>query len=291
VVGGMAVFGQQKYFPLAAQVLGLFQSLKIFPTAVGTLLRPHGHIFKVTPKGADAAADGYEAPIFWTACTLLLLTFLGLVVNASPDWRIVQQPALIPLVAIWCAINIVQLFLVCMLCLQAPVLRGEERFDIAEPVWLQDARGTRTLARTVDLSLAGVGLSLAASPPEPYSIGDYVRLHIRDVGYVGGHVKRVRGDSVGIEFDLSPCIERGLLIRKLFTSGLDTTNVTTSVLTVTLGMLKRIWVVNSVFRPTALAAKPAPKEEKLAAQTLVMAPLPSRTRLSALASERTTEAA
>jgi len=90
---------------------------------------------------------------------------------------------------------------------------------------------------------------------------------------------------------LSPCIERDLLIRKLFTSGLDTTNVTTSVLTVTLGMLKRIWVVNSVFRPTALAAKPAPKEEKLAAQTLVMAPLPSRTRLSALASERTTEAA
>jgi cellulose synthase (UDP-forming) len=64
IVGGTAVFGQQKYFPLAAQVLGFSKSLKIFPTAASTLVRPHGHIFKVTPKGADAAADGYEAGIF-----------------------------------------------------------------------------------------------------------------------------------------------------------------------------------------------------------------------------------
>jgi cellulose synthase (UDP-forming) len=98
-------------------------------------------------------------------------------------------------------------------------------------------------------------------------------------------------DNVGIEFELSPSVERDLLIRKLFTSGLDTTNVTTSVLTVTIGMLKRIWVVNSVSRPMITASKPAPKEEKLPAQTSVLLPLPSPTKLSALASERTTEAA
>jgi cellulose synthase (UDP-forming) len=291
IVGGTAVFGQQKYFPLAAQVLGLFQSLKIFPTAISTLVRPHGHIFKVTPKGADAGGDGYEAGIFWAASVLLLLTFLGLLVNASPDWRIVQQPALIPLVAMWCGINIVLLFLVCMLCLQAPIHRGEERFSIAEPVWLQNGRGTRTLARTVDLSLAGVGLTLAASPPEPYAIGDSVRLHIKDVGYVPGHVARVRDDNVGIEFELPACVERDLLIRKLFTSGLDTTNVTTSVLRVTMGMLKRIWMVNSLSRPAVAAGTPGPKEEKLPAQTLVVPPLTSPARLSALASERATEAA
>ena len=147
------------------------------------------------------------------------------------------------------------------------------------------------MARTVDLSLAGVGLNLAASPAQPYAIGDSVRLHIKDVGYVPGHVARMRGDNVGIEFELPPCVERDLLIRKLFTSGLDTTNVTTSVLRVTIGMLKRIWVVNSLSRPLAATATPGPKEEKLPAQTLVLPPLATPARLSVLASERATEAA
>jgi cellulose synthase (UDP-forming) len=38
-LGGTSVFAERKYFPLAAQVLGVFQSLKIFPTAITTLLR------------------------------------------------------------------------------------------------------------------------------------------------------------------------------------------------------------------------------------------------------------
>jgi cellulose synthase (UDP-forming) len=104
-------------------------------------------------------------------------------------------------------------------------------------------------------------------------------------------VARVRGDNIGIEFELPACVERDLLIRKLFTSGLDTTNVTTSVLRVTMGMLKRIWVVNSLSRPAVAAGTPGPKEEKLPAQTLVLAPLASPAKLSALASQRTTEAA
>jgi cellulose synthase (UDP-forming) len=291
ILGGTSVFAERKYFPLAALVLGLFQSLKIFPTALTTLLRPHGHIFKVTPKGADAAATGYEAGIFWTASALMMLTFAGLLVNASPDWRIVSQPALVPLVAFWCMINMVQLFLVCMLCLQLPVRRGEERFAIDEPVWLQDGGGGRTLGRTEDISLSGVGLSLLASPAEPYSVGDPIRVYLRDVGHISGHVARVRGDNVGVQFELPHSVERDLLVRKLFTSGLDTTAVATSMWAVTIGMLKRIWVVNSAAQPIVATVNPAPKEEKLPAQTLVIAPRTGPTNLSRLASERRIDAA
>ena len=104
-------------------------------------------------------------------------------------------------------------------------------------------------------------------------------------------IARIRGEDLGIEFELPRSVERDLLIRKLFTSGFDTTAVTTSIWMATIGMLKRIWIVNSAAQPMA-ATGPAPtKEEKLAAETLVLIPLTNPTNLSALASERRIEAA
>lgn len=38
-VGGLAAFAPDRYFPTAAQVLGTFQSFKLLPTVIGTLLR------------------------------------------------------------------------------------------------------------------------------------------------------------------------------------------------------------------------------------------------------------
>ena len=57
--------------------------------------------------------------------SLMGLTILGLIINAHSEWRIIGQAGLLPIVACWAAINIVVLFLVCMMALQAPVRRGE----------------------------------------------------------------------------------------------------------------------------------------------------------------------
>ena len=35
-------------------MLGTFQSFKLLPTVLTTLVKPRGHVFKVTPKGGDA---------------------------------------------------------------------------------------------------------------------------------------------------------------------------------------------------------------------------------------------
>jgi cellulose synthase (UDP-forming) len=210
LVGGISIFAERKYFPLAAQVLGLFQSLKILPTALATLLRPHGHIFKVTPKGAGSAGAGYEVGIFASALALLLLTFAGLIVNATPDWRIVRQAALVPLVAFWCGINLIQLFLVCMMCLQLPVRRGEERFEIDEPMWLQDEHGARMLARTRDISLSGARIRLVVGPGELRP----ERLRVQDPHVVEVH--QVLGDElpVAVEFQLHLVAEPAALHAK-----------------------------------------------------------------------------
>ena len=128
IVGGILAYAPRQYFPIAAQVLGVFQSFKILPTALATLIKPNGHVFTVTPKGA-AAYGSNERGIFWIAAILITLTTGGLLINATPEWRIVSQAGLIPIVALWSGINIVVLLLVCMMSLQVPIRRAEERFD------------------------------------------------------------------------------------------------------------------------------------------------------------------
>ena len=65
---------------------------------------------------------------------------------------------MLPIVAFWDAINVVVLFLVCMMSLQAPVRRGEERFSLDEPIWIFAANGTLSTGRTKNLSLSGAAL-------------------------------------------------------------------------------------------------------------------------------------
>ena len=49
------------------------------------------------------------------------------------------------------------------------------------------------------------------------------------------------GRFVGIRFDLSASVERDTLIRKLFTGGLNTTNVSISAWSATSAMFQSIW--------------------------------------------------
>ena len=89
VAGGIWAFAPRQYFPFAAQVHGTFQSFKILPTVLLTMAKPFGHVFKVTPKGAIAKKSDYDRTIFWTALGLMMLTILGLVINARAEWRII----------------------------------------------------------------------------------------------------------------------------------------------------------------------------------------------------------
>uniref|UniRef100_UPI0013DD06A8 glycosyltransferase family 2 protein n=1 Tax=Sandarakinorhabdus rubra TaxID=2672568 RepID=UPI0013DD06A8 len=159
-VGGIVLLGGGRYYPIAAQVLGTFQSFRLLPVILKTLIKPHGHPFKVTPKGSDAPGGGVETGIL-VACTgLMLATLLGLVINAVPDTRIVAQGALVPMVAFWCGINVVVLFLAAMLCFGRPALRAEERFALDEPVavWRRGQREA-VITHGIDISVSGIALA------------------------------------------------------------------------------------------------------------------------------------
>jgi cellulose synthase (UDP-forming) len=288
VAGGIWAFAPRQYFPFAAQVHGTFQSFKILPTVLLTMAKPFGHVFKVTPKGAIAKKSDYDRTIFWTALGLMMLTILGLVINARAEWRIIGQAGLLPIVACWAAINIVVLFLVCMMSLQAPVRRGEERFNLDEPIWIFAANGALSTGRIKDISLTGAGIVADENLALATNAGETARVFIAGVGFVAATVVRQAGRFLAVHFNLPPCVERDLLIRKLFTAGLDATTVTASALSSTGAMLMSIWSTSErrLEVEVEAAAIPVLAADKLPAQSLVVLSQQQPKRLAKLAAER-----
>jgi cellulose synthase (UDP-forming) len=286
VAGGIWAFAPRQYFPFAAQVHGTFQSFRILPTVLMTIAKPFGHVFKVTPKGAGARKADYDGSIFWTAAILMVLTTSGLAINAVPEWRIIGQSGLLPIVAFWSAINIVVLFLVCMMALQAPLRRGEERFSLSQPIWIFAPNGALSTGRTEDVSLSGVAIVADAERALACKVGDHVRVFIVEVGFVAATVVRHTGRFLAVRFNLSACVERDLLIRKLFTAGLDATTVNASAFSSTGALLTSIWATGRRDARVEPPVTPASTQERLPAQSLVIHARPGPQRLADLAAQR-----
>jgi cellulose synthase (UDP-forming) len=287
VAGGIWAFAPRQYFPFAAQVHGTFQSFKILPTVLMTVAKPFGHVFKVTPKGAGAKTLHYDGTIFWTSASLMVLTIVGLIINALPEWRIIGQSGLLPIVAFWGAINVIVLFLVCMMSLQAPVRRGEERFSLDEPISIFAASGALSTGRIKNISLSGAAVIADLDRALVSKVGENVRVFIAEVGFVAATVVRHAGQLLAVRFNLPPCLERDLLIRKLFTAGLDATTVNASAFSSFGAMLLSIWSAGGRSPKVELLAEPASlTSAKLPAQSLVVPPHRQLQALEKLAAER-----
>jgi cellulose synthase (UDP-forming) len=267
-VGGIVLLGGGRYYPLAAQVLGTFQSFRLLPVILKTLVKPHGHAFKVTPKGADALGGGFEREIFIAAIGLMMLTFAGLIINAIPDWRIVAQGALVPMVAFWCGINIVVLFLAAMLCLGMPANRAEERFAIDEPIalWRRDSNVV-WVARSINLSLSGIAVDVDGLPD-----GEKVKVRLRGAGSLEGVVARSRDGMTGIAFTSDRGAVRDRLIIRLFTAGRNTAMLKIPAWQATRALLTRIWTAEMRSAQVTPVVAKEPRVEKLSAATRVVNP-------------------
>ena len=255
LVGGITALAPGRYFPVAAQVLGAFQSFRLLPVALQALIRPKGLIFKVTPKGSAAAGAGWETGIWLVSTVLIGLTALGLALNAWADYRVIDQEALLPVVAIWGAANIIVLLLVAMMCLQKPALRSEERFALTSEVTILTSAGEWYATDDGDISLTGLGIRLREEAPV-FRLGETVSVLIGEVGAISGHV--VRTDTrLAIALDLADSAERDRLIMHLFTGRIEQYSGHASAWQVTAALLKRLWTADLSNSGASIPVAPA----------------------------------
>ena len=271
ILTGMTLLAPGKYFPLPAQVLGMFQTFRLLPVALQTLFRPKGLIFKVTPKGAGAGGGGsWEAGVLGAAMTMITLSILAIAINLSPDYRIVSQDGLMPVVAFWLTFNMVMMFFVAMICLERPRIRGEERFPLKSRVSLIGEDGALVISDRGDISISGLGLQLDHAAG--FKMGDRVQAVIPGVGIVRGFVRRT-GRVVGISFDFHSEQLRDRLIVALFTDRIEVNRQRVSGLAASMAMVRRLWSADLTIQKNMAMPEEVPvSQEKLAAATRVVPP-------------------
>jgi cellulose synthase (UDP-forming) len=230
---------------------------------IGTLIRPHGHVFKVTPKGRDAAGPGYDRFTVVLAGSLLAATAAGFILNSDLDTRIVDDVELMPVVALWCTFNAIVLMIVLVTAFSTPSKRAEERFALDEPVLLRGSGGTLT-GRIRDISLSGVALRIDCAAG--FAAGDWLAIAIAEAGEIPARVVRAGDRDLGLVFHLPPSATRDRLIRKIFTGGHDNTTRSDDQLAISMQMIGSIFRHHQVPTPAAPEAAPEAPPARLLAE-------------------------
>ena len=266
ILGAISVlrfFTPEQFFPLPSVVLGVLQSFRFLPMLIGTLIRPHGHVFKVTPKGKDATGTSFDLFTVVLAGSLLAATAPGFILNSDLDTRIVEDVELMPVVALWCTFNAIVLMIVLVTAFSTPSKRAEERFTLDEPVLLRGAGGGLT-GRIRDISLSGLAVRLdSAAALAP---GDWLAIVIAEAGEIPARVVRVAGRDLSLVFHLPPSATRDRLIRKIFTGGYDNTTRNNDQLAISVQMIGSIFRDQPAPARTASEAAPATPPAALIAE-------------------------
>jgi cellulose synthase (UDP-forming) len=206
------------FAPIASTVEGVLQSFRLLPLVLMTLVKPHGHGFKVTPKGSDAGLSREDRFTILIALGLILATGTGLFLNVGFAWRVVNAGELLPVVAFWSIFNMLILLIVMTMAVPRPSFRTEERFALDEPCRMH-LEGRIIGGEIANMSLGGV-LVIPDGRMEALPTGAWVGVEIGGVGVVPARIRRfseLRGQTaVGLSTHLPPGPQRDALICKLF---------------------------------------------------------------------------
>lgn len=188
-VAAVRLLAPNEYHPIAATVHAVLQAFRLLPVVLHTLVRPHGHAFKVTPKGRDGLVSQDWATVI--ACFgICIATLTGLLLNARYSTEIVSMRHMVPIVVAWALFNTVVLLIVAKVAVTPPAKRKEERFAVEDSVRVHLGPGRVELGMTTDLSLSG-GLLRLDTAPDGIQRGNWVAIEFADVGLVPARIRRV----------------------------------------------------------------------------------------------------
>jgi len=199
--------------------------------AVG-LAKPLGHTFSVTAKGALREKRVYQWRLLLRFALLLGLTVAGVILG----WVTNNGEALDNaggLCLFWSWYNIVLLIICCVVCIEQPRYRKDERFPVHEAVTLSSAAGVCTYPM-LDCSLGG--MRLAGEAPAP--LGSKVGVRFR-AARVNATIVRTATDSFALQLEGESAHE--LLIRYLYSGRLMRGSIDVRVGRVVIAVLQRLF--------------------------------------------------
>jgi cellulose synthase (UDP-forming) len=120
--------------------------------------------------------------------------------------------------------------------------------------------------------LSGVAIIVDEDRPLVTEVGQYVRVFVKEVGFVPGRIVRQSNSFIAVEFDLAQSLERDLLIGKLFTLGLNTATDVGSAPAATVAILGSIVSVRTNNPQVEVQEIPSPSVKRLGAESLVLRP-------------------
>ncbi len=248
------------FFPLASTVHAALHAPRILPTVLTTLIKPHGHAFKVTPKGSAAGRGGIDrAMIFWPIA-LILAAALGLYINADIDSRVIMDSGQIPILAFWTVISMLLLSIVQAVAVSPDSEQREERFEFNRPCTIGTKPNETLLAKIETLSLVGARIGLQSESQVPRNVR-WLLVDIPEFGPIAANVIKHKGLHIEVNFHLPTGTQRDSLMRMLFTTGRD--NSTQAEGSVALALLSSIFTTNETSTPSRTpSTKPPPWLEK-----------------------------
>jgi cellulose synthase (UDP-forming) len=155
--------GGGRMLPLISDVYQMLIAPEIVRVVAFTLIRPHGHKFNVTAKGIHHAGLNVQWRLLLRFLALAAITILGLMkIFAFDHSDLIEDGG--ALNVFWAWYNLIVLTICCVVCIEQPRRRLDERFATHEKAIVRIGDEVR-LCEVTDLSASGMRLRGVISNP------------------------------------------------------------------------------------------------------------------------------
>jgi cellulose synthase (UDP-forming) len=155
--------GGGRMLPLIADVYQLLIAPEIITVVAFTLMRPRGHKFKVTAKGIRHAGLNVQWRLLLRFFLMAFITILGVAKVFAFDYSdLIEDGGALNL--FWAWYNLIVLTICCLVCVEQPRRRLDERFSTNEKVHIRVGSQVRVYD-VKDVSVGG--MCLAGEVMEP----------------------------------------------------------------------------------------------------------------------------
>jgi cellulose synthase (UDP-forming) len=149
--------GGGRMLPIIADVYQMLIAPEIVAVVAFALAKPHGHKFKVTPKGIHFGGLNIHWGLLSRFLVLASITILGLIkVFAFDSSDLIEDGGALNL--FWAWYNLLVLTICCLVCIEQPRRRIDERFATSEKVVIKFADQKRVY-EVRDISASGLRLA------------------------------------------------------------------------------------------------------------------------------------